>query len=40
MIEYATDDGLFDLHWMDRCPLLARRCDSRRSATVLASAAP
>jgi serine/threonine-protein kinase len=23
IIAYATEEGLFDLHWMDRCPLLA-----------------
>ncbi len=23
MIERAVDEGLFDLHWLDRCPLLA-----------------
>src|SRR5512146_2620396 len=21
LIEHATDQGLFDLHWVDRCPL-------------------
>ncbi len=23
IVEHATADGLFDLHWLDRCPLLA-----------------
>jgi serine/threonine-protein kinase len=23
MIAHAIDNGLFDLHWLDRCPLLA-----------------
>src|SRR5205823_6280463 len=23
LIAHATDQGLFDLHWMDRCPMLA-----------------
>jgi len=23
LIEHAVDEGLFDLHWVDKCPILA-----------------
>ncbi len=34
MIEFATDNGLFDLHWLDRCPVL----EPARAAGTLAAA--
>ncbi|MEO8701317.1 MAG: protein kinase [Kofleriaceae bacterium] len=36
VLERATTDGMFDLHWLDRCPLLAVARDHERFAALRA----
>lgn len=36
LLERASSDGMFDLHWLDRCPLLAVARDTDRFRAVRA----